>query len=618
MKRFFQTVVLFFVIMTCISGQKPPIKFGDVDMEDMQMTVYPADTSAPAVILCDYGFFRAGIFQFTRTLRIKILKKEGYSWANHSFPTGAKSTIKGITYNLENGKVIQDKLKNESIFTERVTDQNYRTRIAMPNVKVGSVIDLQFLFTGIPFDWNFQETIPVRYNELVIESSPYVRFKYNFYGFERLSVSTPTRWVANNMPSFKIEPFMNSEENYLTKLEIDVLELVGYHQMAVSWDAIFHDLLWYDNFGKALDLSGYLNDLASSIKLTGAAGVTKIRMAFDSVRQNIKWDKKESLVTSTPTLGSAFKKKVGNSADINLILLQLLKKLDINVVPVALSTRSNGILSPLSPSYSRLNYVITLATIDTTKYLLDATEEYMPYYLLPLRCLNYNGQTVIETGSKHIDLSATRQDKQVTMYNLEMDGELNLKGEIQKINSDYAALDFRHKYHTFNSPDEYLEDFKKDKVGLTVNNVRLDNLDSLYKPVYEDYKVSISGKVNSMGNGLFILPMVYDQMLENPFKTTTRKFPIDFGYKSERTVITTIRIPAGYEINVLPSTIIMKMPDNSAIFLYEAVSTGSEIKITGKFTVNKSLIMPDQYLNFREFYDQIIKKQSEPVILKKV
>jgi hypothetical protein len=219
--------------MTCISGQKPPIKFGDVDMEDMQMTVYPADTSAPAVILCDYGFFRAGIFQFTRTLRIKILKKEGYSWANHSFPTGAKSTIKGITYNLENGKVIEDKLKNESIFTERVTDQNYRTRIAMPNVKVGSIIDLQFLFTGIPFDWNFQETIPVRYNELVIESSPYVRFKYNFYGFERLSVSTPTRWVANNMPSFKIEPFMNSEENYLTKLEI-VANWVGSGMAAVS------------------------------------------------------------------------------------------------------------------------------------------------------------------------------------------------------------------------------------------------------------------------------------------------------------------------------------------------------------------------------------------------
>ena len=60
------------------------------------------------------------------------------------------------------------------------------------------------------------------------------------------------------------------------------------------------------------------------------------------------------------------------------------------------------------------------------------------------------------------------------------------------------------------------------------------------------------------------------------------------------------------------------MPDNSATFLFEAVNNGTEVKITAKLSISKSLITTDQYLNLREFYDQLVKKESEPVIFKKV
>ncbi len=87
-----------------------------------------------------------------------------------------------MTVNLENGKAVKEKLRNESIFVNRVTEGIYETRIAMPDVKVGSVIDLEFRFQGIPAEWRFQEEIPVRYSELVFENSPYVKFTSNFFG----------------------------------------------------------------------------------------------------------------------------------------------------------------------------------------------------------------------------------------------------------------------------------------------------------------------------------------------------------------------------------------------------------------------------------------------------
>jgi hypothetical protein len=87
MKR--NVFMLLAVSAFCMSAfsQKPPIKFGKVDKSDLEMQYYELDSSASAVILCDYGRFNGNTLEFTRLLRIKILKKEGLSWADGIFPT---------------------------------------------------------------------------------------------------------------------------------------------------------------------------------------------------------------------------------------------------------------------------------------------------------------------------------------------------------------------------------------------------------------------------------------------------------------------------------------------------------------------------------------------------
>lgn len=67
------------VTQLSVFAQKVPIKFGKVDKTDLEMKVYPSDTSAVAAILCNYGYFNSTRFEFVRTLRIKIFKKEGTS-----------------------------------------------------------------------------------------------------------------------------------------------------------------------------------------------------------------------------------------------------------------------------------------------------------------------------------------------------------------------------------------------------------------------------------------------------------------------------------------------------------------------------------------------------------
>jgi len=63
---------------------------------------------------------------------MKVLKKEGSDIVNRVLNVDGMGSIKGLYYNLVNGEVVESKLKNESIFRERVRDDRYLYRITCP------------------------------------------------------------------------------------------------------------------------------------------------------------------------------------------------------------------------------------------------------------------------------------------------------------------------------------------------------------------------------------------------------------------------------------------------------------------------------------------------------
>ena len=601
-------IVIF--LFSCFSlfsfSQKAPAKFGDIPLSELEMKVYDKDTSAAAVVLWEYGIFSSTGLKFSHLVRIKILKKEGTSWGNWVFPNTVKGYIKGNTYNLENGEVTKEALKNSSIMTENITGPFVNLRVAMPNVKVGSVVELEFTFDGIPFEWRFQKPIPVMYSELLIEYSTLFTFRKNFFGYEPLSLVENNRWIAKDMPSFKEEPYMNSSENYVTKLEFD------YSNYQTTWEEVCKIISKQYFFTS----NSFLNDVTTSIKSMNLTDEKKIEAAFDSVKI-IKWNKIQRWSPTNSNLAITYKQKLGSAADINLILLQLLKKLDIKSYPVVLSTRQNGVLSPATASLVKLNHIIVYAEADGKTFLLDPTEEYMPYNLLPEKCLNWQGRIIKGEESFWIDLQATKKNKEMTIYNLQLTEDMNLEGKINNIRYDYAASDFRKQYFSFNGKDEFLNDFLKNKTGLEILESEFTNLENIKIPMEDKYSVVISNKIDQIGDEFYLYPLLYEQITENPFLTEDRKYPVDFAYKQEKTVIVNITIPDNFEIIELPESVKMKMPGNEGYYYYQVSINNSQLTINYKFAFDQVIILPEQYPDLKEFYNQIITKHSQPVILKK-
>ncbi|MRR23444.1 hypothetical protein EG830_10765, partial [bacterium] len=127
MKRTAFFIVVMSVTMGSIFCQKTPVVYGKVPVEDLKMLKYDSDTTAPAVVLCDYGFFDKVHLEFTRLLRIKILRKEGFPYADAKYLTMANPGIRAMTINLDGEEIITEKLPGSSIYTKALTSGIYET-----------------------------------------------------------------------------------------------------------------------------------------------------------------------------------------------------------------------------------------------------------------------------------------------------------------------------------------------------------------------------------------------------------------------------------------------------------------------------------------------------------
>jgi hypothetical protein len=618
MKNLLLSFVVFSIFLLPSFCQKAPITFGKITKEDVANNTYEPDTSAAAVVLVDYGWFDIENFIFTRTLRIKILKKSGYDVSDLRYLVDEKPAVKGMIYNMQGDQLVKEKLPSSSIFYKKLSSGLYEVTLAIPDLKVGTVFDLQYVFQGLPMEWDFQRIIPVKYSEIDIPQSPYLNFSKNFFGYIPMTVSTTDRWAAANVPAFKAEPFINSRDNYMSKMEIEIrsITIPGYFKTyTTSWEDVNSNLLTNSYFPAQgqpiLCASSMVNDLKSS----GKQGDELIKAAFEAVKKEA-WNKEYTKYVSDEGLCNHFKIGSGSVADINFTLLQILNKLGFEVYPVVLSSRSNGMLSQFNPSRYKLDYVIVAVKTESGFTLLDATEKYMPDYLLPDRVINGNGRIISDKYSQWIPLVCKSKESANYKYEMTLNPDLTLSGKIIMTLSDYAAYDFRDDYSSYNSKDEYAREFEKSNPGLVINDINIENIDDLYKPVIVTLDATIEGLVTQVDKELYITPMLFEQIKESPFNAAERVYPISFSRLEETTVNVVVNLPDNVTPGVLPRPIASKMHNNAIAFTYNATAEGKQIKVDYAFNINSLTITQDQYKDVRNVYNNLVSKHAEPVILK--
>ena len=612
--------IFLMLMILCKVTAAQEAKFGKIRPTELNMAVYDKDPSAEAVILFDVGIFDPDNFSFKRHLRLKVLKKSGLKWSDWTLNIPSKGDIRGITINKVNGEVIEERLKNESIQRQKIFKNFYVYKIFMPGVKVGSVIDIEYSFNGMPFEWRFQERIPVVYSRLEIPSNSNIQFKKHTYGMIPLFSSEGDVYIAKDMPSLTIEPYMSHYSNFITKFEFDLLSVHlpyfnHYEEFSKDWATATNKLDENSRFGGVIRGSTFLNSYAKEIreKHKGANEKQIVQAAYDLVRKQIKWNNVRSHLVSSDLLKDNFTKThSGNSAEINLLLVSLLKRLKITCYPLALSTRNNGLLDPLSASLRKMNYVVAYVTIGEEKLFLDATDTEIEMGYLPERCLNLQGRIIDKSRFGWIPLNEHATKKSIVQINADISQD---KAKVSRVNYLYQNELCKKFFKGFDNELQIAQKYEQ-----TYPNISIEKVDFNFdrKDISkETYDIDISAAKDSFGNEIVFNPFYMFGIDENPFKEPERNCPVDLIYNEEKKWIITIGLPEGYQITEMPQATKATLPENSGSFTYLIQSTNRSIQIMSNLKLNKQMFTEKEYIYLRKFYQTIVAKMNESVTLTK-
>jgi hypothetical protein len=678
----FISAILYFVSSTPSYGQEQEIKldFGKITEEELSMQVYEKDTSASAVILGDYGqsvFVYNEVkgiqLVFTRHTRIKILNSNGYDWADIRIPLyhngsdkEAVGQVKGFTYNLVDGKIEKDKLKGDAKFSEKITDNIDAVIFTMPNVKEGSVIEYSYTVTSDflfnLWDWEFQSTIPTIWSEYKVKIPEYYQYKHLYQGYEtfvihenyteRGTFNTLTktrssvglrgnngattftnneiafmnycsRWAVKDAPAMIEEPYITSMSDYVTKMEFELasIQVPGstYENYTRTWENIDKELLDDEDFGGQLKKGGLVKSEVMALTNNTSDPIEKMALIYNHVKMSYKWNENNG-ISSRKGLKKVIEEKSGSAGDINLLLTLMLKEGGLTAHPVVLSTRSNGILKTALPMLSQLNYVISYVVIDGKTYLLDATDPFSNVNLLPVRCLNEKGRIVSDMpGEKWVSLEPNCNSGDFFMANLAFKENDVLTGTVSESRNNYMAMQHRSKLAkktTTNNREE--DELTSDMHNWEIENYEIENLEKLHEPIKESYQLTFTDHYQTAGNLIYLNPFISRREESNPFKLEERKYPVDIPHPFNSTYILNLTIPEGYGIDELPENVAIALPNNAGTFIYSVKVRGNLLQVMSKVDISQRKFVPLEYPYLKAFFDQMVSKQSEQIVLKKI
>ncbi|WP_284652872.1 transglutaminase domain-containing protein [Flavobacterium terrisoli] len=646
-------------------------ELGKVTIEELTEKVCPTDSSAVAAYLIKCGNVR---FEFstnngfsivkTYKIKIKIYKKEGYEWANQSlgYYTGSNGKDKlnfsnAITYNLVNDKIEKTKLKSDGEFEEKVNDYWSVKKITLPNVKEGSIIEyeaeLESERSNSIDEWYFQSTIPVVYSEFKTAIPEY--FIYNMMsrgyiapqvltdkGSKSISYTskdrvsnrfgtrtdfstdqfsyneTKTTFILQDVPALKDESYVNNIKNYTSsvKYELSSIQIPGetFKNFTTDWETVVKTIYDDDDFGAELNKTGYFEKDLDALLNGVTAQEEKIGLVFNFVKSKMNWDESYGFGCNEG-VRKAYQDRKGNVAEINLMLTSMLRYAGIEANPILISTRSNGV--SLFPSRTAFDYVISGVELNNQVVLFDATNKFSLPNILPIRDLNWFGRIIRKNGSSaEINLMPTSNSKEVVNIMGAINKDGSVSGKIKDQHFDYNAFVFREKNHGI-AKESYIEKLEKKHQGLEIGEYDVQNADDLSKPIVENYSFTSTNAVEIIGDKMYVSPLMFFALTENPFKQETREYPVDFVYPNQDKFNISLTLPEGYVIETMPQPKAVGMPEEMGSFKYNLSNNGTQIQIVSALDINEAIISSEYYEALKSFYKEIVNKHTEKIVLKK-
>jgi hypothetical protein len=150
---------------------------------------------------------------------------------------------------------------------------------------------------------------------------------------------------------------------------------------------------------------------------------------------------------------------------------------------------------------------------------------------------------------------------------------------------------------------------------IAIGDGRIDSLDKSEEPVKVHYSIKFNQEQGAAK--LYVSPFIGAGIRENPFKSAERKYPVEMPYASDEMYVFTLQIPDGYSVEEMPKPAKVSLNGKDGSYEYLIGSDAGMIQMRCRLKLNKANFGPEDYSGLRDFYAWVVKKEAEPIVLKK-
>lgn len=624
--------------------------------QELKMTSDPKAPGADAVYL-DFQEKDDNMLHFrTVYARIKVLTEKGKERATVTIPYEAGGfahvdDIKARTIHPD-GTVIPLEGKPADLLVVKSGDYQQKSKtFTLPSVTVGSILEYRYELRYSDY-YVMSPTWAIQ-GQYFVHKAHYVFIPWHGLGGYFITndqgkvLNHLVDWV--NLPkgvqllvqdaSSKVILDVSDipaapNEEYAPPADIALYNVKFYYSWTKSSDKFWQDAAdyWSKQTDHFADPSKAVREAVKGIVAPGDSEIDKAKKLYAAVealdntdysRQKSQSEMKKLKMKNVTRAEDVWKNKSGDSNDIALLYLSMLRAAGLKAWAITVKNRDDG---PFDQSYmSSDQFDATLVILESggKEILLDPGEKMCPFGTVNWRHSGVGGirQFADKPGFTITPQQSFMENQTTREGDINIDGQGNVTGRVNFVMTGQAALKWR-QMALRNDDAAVKKNF--DSVLATIVPVGVEaHVDHFLGMNQPDSNlmavVNVKGRMGSaMGKRLLLPGLFFESRGNEPFvKEAKRLEPVDMHYSDEITDQVTYHLPADMTVEGAPANDKIAWPGH-AVDVVKSEADPGEITMACALVRGFTEVKAAEYSDLRGFYQKVAAEDQQEMVLKRV
>ena len=529
---------------------------------------------------------------------------------------------------------------------EVFSDVKYRM-IRIPAPDPGNIIGYEYEVEEQPFFlqdiWRFQETDPVRESHFSLQLPVGWVFKASWLSHPEVKPDEGSgnvlQWAVRDVKEIRHEPDMPPWEGLAGQMVVSFFPAGGTSRKneLANWEDMGR---WYEKLiSGQMQASEPMKQETTSLTAGKTALLPKIQAIAGFMQHDIRYvEIKLGIGGWQPHAApDVFSHRYGDCKDKATLMHTMLREIGVDSYLVLINMRRGGVTSATPPRREFEHAILAIKLTDDVKdpsliavlqhprlgriLFFDPTNEVTPFGQIGGYLQANYGLLVTPEGGDLVELpqqpSAMNSIQRVGKLILDTNG--TLKGDVKEVRlGDQAWLERMRLRSVTNNADRIkpIESLLAGSLpSFQITRASLTNLDHTDQPFGFNYTFQSDNYAKSAGNLLLVRPRVLGSKSWSVLETKEpRKFPIEFEGPSRDTDSFDIALPAGYEVDELPTP--MDVEYSFGSYHSKTEASGQTLRYTRAMEIKELSVPLSKMDELKKFYRMISTDERNTVVLK--